>query len=301
MVVGNNGLGLETSTDEEISQRGLDLSLSRLEIISDNENIFLLGEFDNTRNKSVLGRSVNVAASFEDGGDGVDGRGRDFVLRILDSIEDILSGIVNSWGKHGETLGVSSPEDNNLVETVLFLEFSDILTNMLEMLLLVGSWDDIVSSGLLVSSDEIRVVDGWLRDDILHEWVEFLDEVVLKNLSSSHCFRQVELANVPSGDDDIIWVNKGENVVHREVDFFRSGASNLDCGRLSDRSIVVSGLFSTLGIPSELVLVGQDTTGDSSTIVTTKTDEHDSELGNMGVGLELVFSGLGGNLDLTIG
>lgn len=301
MVVGNNGLGLETSTDEEISQRGLDLSLSRLEIISDNENIFLLGEFDNTRNKSVLGRSVNVAASFEDGGDGVDGRSRDFVLRILDSIEDILSGIVNSWGKHGETLGVSSPEDNNLVETVLFLEFSDILTNMLEMLLLVGSWDDIVSSGLLVSSDEIRVVDGWLRDDFLHEWVELLDEVVLKNLSSSHGFRQVELANVPSGDDDIIWVNKGENVVHREVDFFRSGASNLDCGRLSDRSIVVSGLFSTLGIPSELVLVGQDTTGDSSTIVTTKTDEHDSELGNMGVGLELVFSGLGGNLDLTIG
>lgn len=301
MVVGNNGLGLETSTDEEISQRGLDLSLSRLEIISDNENIFLLGEFDNTRNKSVLGRSVNVAASFEDGGDGVDGRSRDFVLRILDSIEDILSGIVNSWGKHGETLGVSSPEDNNLVETVLFLEFSDILTNMLKMLLLVGSWDDIVSSGLLVSSDEVRVVDGWLRDDFLHEWVELLDEVVLKNLSSSHGFRQVELANVPSGDDDIIWVNKGENVVHGEVDFFRSRTSNLDCGRLSDRSIVVSGLFSTLGIPSELVLVGQDTTGDSSTVVTTKTDEHDSELGNMGVGLELVFSGFGGNLDLTIG
>jgi len=171
---------------------------------------------------------------------------------------------------------------------------------MLEMLLFVVSWNDIVSSGRLVSSDEIRVVDGWFRDDVLHVWVEFFDEVVLKNLSSSHGFRQVEFADVPSGDDDIVWANKGKNAVHGEVDFFRSRASNLDCGRLSDRSIVVSGLFSTLGIPSELVLVGQDTTSDSSTIVTTKSDEHDSELGNMSVGLELVFSGLGGNLDLTI-
>lgn len=78
----------------------------------------MLGEFDNTWNKSVLGRSINVTASLEDCSDGIDGRSRDFVLRILNSIENILSGIVNSWGKDGETLGVSSPENNNLVETV---------------------------------------------------------------------------------------------------------------------------------------------------------------------------------------
>ena len=66
MVVRDDRSGLDTSTDKEVNKDRLHLRLARLEIVTSNEGTFVLGKVDDTGNKSVLGRSVDVSAAFKD-------------------------------------------------------------------------------------------------------------------------------------------------------------------------------------------------------------------------------------------
>jgi hypothetical protein len=77
MVVADDGGELETSGDEEISEDGLDLGLTSLEVVSTNVDVVLDGKVDDTGDECVLGGTVDVGYSFEDGGDGKDGGGGD--------------------------------------------------------------------------------------------------------------------------------------------------------------------------------------------------------------------------------
>lgn len=119
-------------------------------------------------------------------------------------------------------------------------------------------------------------------------------------MSSLHGLRQVQGGDIPTTNDDFIGVNEGEDLVHGEIDFFGTVATDLDGGGLGDGTVVVSSLFTSLGHPVELQLVGKETGSEGSTVVTTPTNEHDTQLGNSGVGLEGVFSGLGGDLQGTV-
>jgi len=77
VIIGDDGLRLNTGLDEEIDKDGFDLGLARLEVIATNENSLLLGKVDETRNEGVLRRAVDVSAAFKDGGDGKQSGGRD--------------------------------------------------------------------------------------------------------------------------------------------------------------------------------------------------------------------------------
>lgn len=117
----------------------------------------LLSKLNTTRDEGVLGRTVDERHSFENGGDGKDGRGRNFLVRGFDGLEKVVSSIVDPWNDVGVTLGVGSPENNDTVEMVICLEATDISTNVLEMSFLVVAWDEIVGPVCLVSGNKVGV------------------------------------------------------------------------------------------------------------------------------------------------
>lgn len=78
-------------------------------------------------------------------------------MRRLDGREEVLGSIVDTWDDLGVTLSVGGPENNDVVESVVLLEVSNIGSNMVEMSLLVVTGDKVVGSVSLVGCDEIGV------------------------------------------------------------------------------------------------------------------------------------------------
>ena len=144
VVVRSDRERLDTSVDEELGEDRLDLGLSGLEIVSGDERFVVLGKVDAAGNKGVLGSSVDEGRSLEDGSDGKDGRRRNFGVRILDGLEQVLLGVVDAGDDLGVALSVGSPENNDLVQPVGGLEVADVLANLLEVSRLVLAGQDVV-------------------------------------------------------------------------------------------------------------------------------------------------------------
>jgi len=303
VVVRNDSLGLDTSRNKEVNQDGLHLSLTRLEVITTDEDTAALSEVNDTWNNGILRRAIDVRAAFEDSSNSEDVGGRDFRVRASNGCEDLISGHVETLADISETLSVSSPEDNNLVELVVCLELADVSTDVVKVLLLGALGDEVISTILLVSSNEVGVVDGGKRNHGLHVGAELLLELVVKDLSTSHSVCEVHLRDIPTTDDEIVGVNHGENTVERNVNLLAGSivGTNADGSSLSERTEVVRLLDTVLGGPSDLVLVGQDTTNDGSTVVTTETNQHDTNTGDCALGLEDVAVVLRLDLDNAIG
>jgi len=109
MVVRRDGKRLDTGINEEFGQDGFDFGLTRLEIVSANESLVLLGKLDSTWDKGVLRSAVDVSTTFKDGSHGEDGRGRDFLMGGLDGCEEVLGSIVDTRDDLGVSLGVGGP------------------------------------------------------------------------------------------------------------------------------------------------------------------------------------------------
>jgi hypothetical protein len=124
MVVAGNGSELNTGVDHKVDKSRLHLGLARFEVITANEGVVLLGQLDGTRDESVLGRAVDEGDIFKDRSNGEDGRGRNLFVTCLDCLEKVVSGVVYTLDEFSEALGVGSPLDNDLVETVGSLEFA---------------------------------------------------------------------------------------------------------------------------------------------------------------------------------
>lgn len=157
VVVRRDGQRLDTSIDQKLCQNRLDLGLTRLEVVTTDERVMLLSKLDTTGNESVLGRTVDERDAFKDRGDGKDGRGGNFVVRLVDRLEERLGGIVDSGDDVGVSLSVGGPEHNDAVELVVSLERSNVVSNVLEMSSLVITWNQVVGSIGLVGSDEVGV------------------------------------------------------------------------------------------------------------------------------------------------
>lgn len=257
MVIADDGLWLDSGGDEELSQGGLELSLSGLEIVTDNEDLVLLGELDDSWNKGVLGRSIDVGATLRDGGKSENGGWGDFWVILFNGLHDVFVGIMDSSLDLTESLSVGSPEDNNLIDLVGELEISDILSDLVQVSHLVVSWENVISSVRLVGSNEIWVIDRGEWNNFLKVGLKLFLEVIVKNLSTSHRLKEVQSGDIPSVDDDIIRVNKREDVVKWEIDLLVSVNSDLSSRSLGNRTIEVWGLFSLLGIPGNIVLISK--------------------------------------------
>jgi hypothetical protein len=122
MVVAGDGGKLDTSADHEVNKSGLHLGLTRLEVVTTNEGVVLLGKLDGARNEGVLGRAVDEWNTLKDGGDREDGGRSDLFMAGLNGLEQIVGGIIDSLEDVGVALGVGSPLHDNLVEVVGRLE-----------------------------------------------------------------------------------------------------------------------------------------------------------------------------------
>ena len=126
VVVGSNRGELDTGADHEVDEGRLHLGLTRLEVVTANEGVVLLGELDSTRDECVLRGTVDEGNTLKNGSHSKDsGRGNLFVTRF-DRFEQVVRRVVDALDDVGIALSVSSPLHNDLVETVGRLEITTI-------------------------------------------------------------------------------------------------------------------------------------------------------------------------------
>lgn len=289
MVVGSNGGELDTGVDEEINEGRLHLGLTRLEVITTNVRTVALSKVDNTWDEGVLWGTVDEWNTLLNTSNGEDGGWSNFIMTSLDSGEDVVGGVVDTIDELSVTLSVGSPEDNDLVEVVLGLEVTNVLADNLNVLLL-GAWKNVVGTVTLVGSNEVWVVNGrkWLVGS--HLLANLTLEIWLKDSGAVHGISQVHGRDIPTTENEVIGVNHWEDLMERNVDLLAgSGISTkLDGGSHDDRAIVVGSLCSGAGLPSEVFAVGNDTGGDSGTVVTTPSNKHETGLWNLALSLEVI-------------
>jgi len=167
VIVRDNRTGLETSRDQEINQNGLHLGLSGLEVITTNAHTLTNSQVNETRNEGVLRRTVDVRALLQDGSNSVQVGRRNLKFLSLDSSQQVIGSVVDSSDNINESFSVGGPEDDHGIQLMLGLEVTDVLTNLLNHLLL-GSLENVIGSVLLVGGDEVRDVDTRERLDLLH-------------------------------------------------------------------------------------------------------------------------------------
>lgn len=196
-----------------------------------------------------------------------------------------------------EAFRVGCPQHHHLVKSMFGLEVTNVLTNDVEVLQLVLSGEEVVSSVVLVVGDEVRVDDGGQGYQLLQVGREFDLQVVLEHSSASSSLSQVHAVDVPTTNGDLTGVHHRQDVLHGDEDFFGARHTDLDGGALCDGTIEVGVFLASLRVEGQFVFVGQDTARDGGTIVTSPSNEHDSEFGDGCVGLEFKC-GLGGFSDV---
>jgi len=294
MVVTDDGSGLKATGNNNVDEGSLELGLTSLEVVTNNEGVVLDGQFDETINQGVLGATIDEGDTFEGTSGGVDDRGGDFGVAVFDGLQEVFSGIVDTDSDLAVSFSVTRPHDDDLVKLVGFLELSEVSSDSFEVLLLVFTGDNVISSFFLVGGNEVFVVDGGEGDHILHVWLELDLEIVFQDFSSSHGISQVHLADIPTTDDDVVGVNEGEDLVQGEEDFGVLGVTDLSGRGLGDGAQIVGLVGTGSGVPGDVVLVGKDTSLESGTVVTTETNEH----GTKSRGLDGSFEGVLGLLEV---
>ena len=149
-------------------------------------------------------------------------------MRGLDGSEQVVGGIVDPRDDIGVSLSVGGPEDNDVVESVVSLEASDILSNVVEVSLLVVSRDQVIGSIGLIRSDKVGVrplsadtgsfsmgrltVDTRHGSDGLHHGSKLPLQVVLQYLGSSHGLVHRHTRDIPPTDNKIVGVNHRQHL-----------------------------------------------------------------------------------------
>ena len=275
MVVRGDGKGLDSSVDEELGEDRFELGLAGLQVVTTDERVVTLSELDDTRNKGVLGSAIDEWLTLKNGRDSEESGRGDLGVGCLNGGKEVIGRIIDTRDDVTVTLSVGGPEDDDAVEAVLPLEPANVGTDVLEVNLLVGSRNDVVGASLLVGSDEVGIVNGGQRfPEKCHMGGDLALEVIVEDLGTLHSLVHGETGNVPTTKDEIIGVHHGQHVRDRDVNFLaRTGlSSNANGGRTEDRANVVGLLDTGLGVPNDVVAVGEDRGAQGRAVVTTETD-----------------------------
>lgn len=297
MVVRGNRKRLDTCIDEELGEHRLDLGLTSFEVVTADESLVLLGKLDAAGNEGVLRSTVDVRGVLEDAGDGEDGRGRDLGVVPLNSLEEVVGRVVDAGEDLRVSLGVGSPDDNDLVEVVLALELADVGTDLVDVSSLGLAREGVVSTLLLVLSDKVGVVDRGEGLHFGHVRGHLALEVVVKHLGAGHGLVHGHARDVPAAEDKVVGVDHGEDVGEGDPDILAGGrvCAQTNGGGADERAVVVGHLKAVLVVPSDVVLVGEDGGRDGGTVVTTPANHHETGAGHLALGLELVLALNGGS------
>ena len=258
MVIRSNGKWLNTGVDKKLGKNGLELSLAGLEIVATDKGFMTFSEFDGTRNKGVLGSTINERLVFEDGSNSEESGRGNLRVGILDCIQEVIRGIIDTGDDVAVTLGISGPEDNNTIETIVQLELANISANLIKMSLLVCARNKVVSTLLLIGRDEIGIIYGWKRPaEESHVRSNLALKVVIQDLSAHHSFFETGTRDVPTTKDEVVGVDHGKNVGYWNMYLFAIGIGpNADCRCTKERTNVVGLLDALFGMPRDVVAIG---------------------------------------------
>lgn len=228
VVVGDDGLGLDACTDQEVHDVGLDLGLATLEVIAHNEDALALCQLEQAGHECVLWGPVDEGTAFKHGGDGIDCAGGHFGVVLLNGLHEDLGGAMHFWVFHAEAFGVGGPQHDDLVQVVLLLEVTNVLPDGIDMLHLVVARQHVISSSALVGCNEVWVVDGREWHQVLHVGRQLLLQVVLEYRSTAHGVSKIHFADIPTRNHDITRVHRGKNVLQWHEDLLAATHTNLD-------------------------------------------------------------------------
>ena len=130
------------------------------------------------------------------------------------------------------------------------------------------------------------VQNGRKWDDVLEIFFEGVHKRWLKDMGSLAGIVGVGFVDVPSADFKITWVDHWHKVLDWLVDVLEvvglliMFVSNVSGGSLGEGTVEVWVLNSSLGLPSLLLFVGENSGNESTSVVSTKADKHDSKLWN---------------------
>jgi hypothetical protein len=302
MVVTHAGSESETRSHEEVKHDRLELGLSGLEIGTTDEGVVVGVQFDHTFGDGVLWGTVQESDTFKGTGNGVKHRTGDWGV-VSDQSFNLGGGLQVLFV---ELLGVSSPENDNLIDGLL--EVLDVLSELVNAFL-VGTFEDVVDSITLVRSDVVWIEDSWKWNMGFQIVLQLFDQSWLQNLSSVASIVQVQTGNIPTSDGQVIGGNKWDQILDGSenvsddlsssdwglwlfvvtsvvdvvvlevfswqiVDF----DTNLSDDRLGHGTVPIGALGSLSGLPGELLLVSEDTGSEGGTVVSSPSDKHDTHL-----------------------
>lgn len=211
---------------------------------------------------------------------------------LVDRLEQVISSVVDTGDDLGVTFGVGGPNNDDLVEVVLTLELANVGTDLVDVSSLGVTGKGVVSTLLLVLSDKVRVVDGSERLHLGHVRSNLTLKIIVENLGTSHSLVHGQTRDIPTTKHKVVRMNHGQDVGERNPDILTGSrvGTETDGGSTNERSVVVGHLESVLVVPSDVVLVGKDGSGDGGTVVTTPTDHHETGARKLAFGLELVLT-----------
>lgn len=158
----------------------------------------------------------------------------------------------------------------------------------------LGARNDIVRAVFLVGGNEVGVVNARKRLQLRHLLADLVLERRLQDAGAVHGLGEVQAADIPTADDQVIGVQHRQHVVEGDVDFLSVlVGAQLDSGAHNDGAIVVGRLLALTAVPGEATAVGNDTSGHGAAVVAAPADKHDTNLGNLAVDLEVVGFDLG--------
>ena len=147
MIVGHKRLRLDTSASQEIHKSSLKLGLASLKIVS---HINSSPDLLHSRQESVLRRAVNKSAPFLHRSNRENGRWGNLAFVIFNRFHDSFVTAMQMLLNDCESFSIGSPENQDLIELIFFLEVSDIFSNCLQVLLLALAFDYVIGSLCLV-------------------------------------------------------------------------------------------------------------------------------------------------------
>ena len=104
-------------------------------------------------------------------------------------------------------------------------------------------------------------------------------EIPSDNLGTSHSFVERQIRNIPSTDNKIVGMDHRQRVTEGDIGIIvgdRIG-SQMKSGNTKDRSDVVRLLDTNLGVPDNVVTVGEDGSGEIRALVSSNANHHQPE------------------------
>jgi len=129
------------------------------------------------------------------------------------------------------------------------------------------------------AEDKRLTVDRRHGNHVLHQRSKLPLQVILKNLRSSHGLIHRNTRDIPSIDDKVVGVDHWQHLGNGDKDIFTGfGIGTQSDGRSSDQGTDVVGfLDSVLGMPRDVVLVGEMGSENGGTVVSTEADKEETD------------------------